>query len=380
MNPFIFDKYAHGESFCGRTQEIQTLKERCIAGSNSLIYGRRRFGKTSLIKKTFEKLDKKDFICVYVDLFDANDELDVAKLIYAACAESMSAYTKIKSGVKNFFKKINLSMSVDMEGGVSFTPQLSEFSFDEYLNDALSSIDKFAKDHNKRIVIAIDEFQQISTIKSPIDATIRKHLQEKANITWMFSGSKRHLLTELFLDQSRPLYKQAEGLEVKGINDQEFYEFAKSKFPCDLEPEVFNVIYQMADSETKLIQQICNKIYTRVKTGDAESIDENLVRSVVNAILDAEDGIYRMLDGNLKPNQRKALRHLVRFGGTSLMSHDNLKQTNISKSSLNTALKSLYDGIKGNGYLIDKDYDSYFIPDRTFEIWLYRITLNRLPA
>lgn len=198
MNPFIFDKYATGQFFCGREQEMQILTERCYAGSNSLVYGRRRYGKTSLIKQTLEGLDKEKFLTLYVDLFDASDELDVAKLLYSACANVISTYTKVTNEIKNIFKKINLSMSVDVDGSVSFSPQLNELSFEEYLNDALGSIDAFAKKHNRRVILAFDEFQQISALKTDIDGTIRKRLQENTNFVWIFSGSKRHLLSELF--------------------------------------------------------------------------------------------------------------------------------------------------------------------------------------
>lgn len=176
------------------------------------------------------------------------------------------------------------------------------------------------------------------------------------------------------------MYKQAEGLEIKGIDPIEFYRFASKHFKnVSLSQDVFSLIYRLADGETKLIQQICNKLYTQVQLDSIHEIDEDKVRNVINSVLDAEDGIYRMIDGNLKPNQRKALRHLVRFNGEKLLSYEHLKATNISKSSLNTALTSLYDGIKGHGYMIDKDYDTYFIPDRCFELWIYRAVFNCLP-
>lgn len=271
-------------------------------------------------------------------------------------------------------------MSVNAEGNVSFSPKLNDFTFDEYINDALDTIGMFAKQKGKKVVIAIDEFQQISTIDSPIDATLRKHLQEKMDFIWIFSGSKRHLLSELFVDQGKPLYKQAEGLEVKEINESELYEFASNHLTKSaLSKDAFGLIYKISDGETKLIQQICNKLYTRRQLGDVGVIDVDTIHDVLNAILDGEDGVYRMIDGNLKPNQRKALRHLVRFSGVALLTHDKLKQTNISNSSLSRALGSLYDGVKGYGYIIDKEYDKYFIQDRTFEIWIYRIVFNRLP-
>lgn len=378
-NPFIFDKFASGESFCGRTKETAILIQRCESTSNSLIYGRRRYGKSSLIQQTFQQLNKKQYICVYVDLFDANDEYDVAKLIYAACAEALSVFSKTKQGVRNFFKKIALETEIGIDGGVSFIPKLTDLEFEDYLSDALNSLQTYAHSANKRVVIALDEFQQIALFNKKLDATLRKHLQVKKDFVWMFSGSKRHLLSQLFFDQSNPLYRQAEGIEIKGIEEAEFYQFAKSKLSVPLTKECFANIYRLADGESKLIQQICNKLYYGIETVKFNTIDIETIKLVVNDILDQEDGIYRMIDGNLSPNQRKTLRHIVKFNGENLAKNERLRTTNIAKSSLMSALKSLYDGVKGQGYLIDKDYDVYFIPDRAFELWIYRNVFNRLP-
>jgi hypothetical protein len=378
-NPFVFDKFAVDASFCGRTKEIATLIQRCESSSNSLIYGRRRYGKSSLIHQTFKQLNTKNYVCVYVDLFDANDEYDVAKLIYAACAKALSVYSKTRQGVKNFFKKIALETEIGIDGGVSFIPKLTDLEFEDYLSDALNSLEAYAQKSDKRVVIALDEFQQIALFNKSLDATLRKHVQAKHDFVWMFSGSKRHLLSQLFFDQSNPLYRQAEGIEIKGIEEAEFYEFAKANLPLPLSQDCFAAIYQLADGESKLIQQICNKLFYGAETLQLKAIDIESVRTVVNEILDQEDGIYRMIDGNLSPNQRKTLRHIVRFQGEELAKNDRLRSTNIAKSSLMSALKSLYDGVKGQGYIIDKDYDTYFIPDRAFELWLYRNVFSKLP-
>jgi len=378
-NPFVFDKYAKGESFCGRHQEIATLVQRCESGSNSLIYGLRRYGKSSLIHQLFTQLDEKKFICVYVDLFDANDEFDVAKLMYSACAKSLNLISKTKQATMNFFKRITLEASIGVEGDISFNPKLSDLEFKEYLADALDALSRAAEKENKKVVIALDEFQQIDQFKSSIDATIRKHLQEKDNVVWLFSGSKRHLLSNLFFDQSKPLYRQAEGLEITSITEEDFYQHASSHLSVDFSRVTFSYLYRITSGESKLLQQVCNKLYYRVQTEHICQIDSGLIEREINTILDQEGGNFRMIDGNLTPNQRKTLRHIVKYKGENLTKKEHLAATNIAKSSLMSAIKSLYNGVKGQGYVIDKDYDTYFIPDRTFELWVYRNVFNHLP-
>lgn len=365
INPFVFEKFATGMHFCGRERETKLLVDRCHNCTNSLVFGKRRYGKSSLIHQVFSQLADKDFLKVYVDLFDLVNANDFSRLLYSASTEAIPLNVKDLIGsLGNYFKKTTFDVSVGTTGMPKITPALASRNFEEFVFDALDGLSRYANDHKMKVVIALDEFQQIATIKEKkIDAILRKYLQSNKTICIIFSGSKRHMLSSLFHQQNCPLYKMASGLEIKGINPEDFYQHVQKKMNAKLSKESFRQIYTLADGESKLTQQLCHHLYQMNK----DTITEEDINTSLNKILDEDNGIYRMILSRLTNNQRLALRQVVKHSGRELFTADNLKNAELTKQSLYSSLTSL-----NNSEVVDREDDVYFIPDRGFELWLTR--------
>ncbi len=211
------------------------------------------------------------------------------------------------------------------------------------------------------VVVAFDEFQQITEVKNKkIDAIIRKHIQKQQYTSYIFSGSKRHLLTELFIQQNNPLFNMATGIELKGIDSHIFYGFINKKLDNKLEKDAFDFLYNIVDGESKLIQQVCYHLFYL----DENQLTSFEVRSVITRILQECDGECRIIMDRLTASQRIAMKAIAMFSGAGLFSLDNLHKLNISKQSMLSAIKSLY-----KSELIDKEAQRYFINDRKLELW-----------
>ena len=364
-NPFIFEKLAMGKDFCGRKDEILLLKQRCKDHTNTLLFGRRRYGKSSLINEFFRSLPERQYLKIYVDLFDIVSATDFARLLYTASTKAMPlSINHLIRNISTYFSKATFDISVSASGSPKITPTLGARDFEEFVADALDGITAFAKERNLKVVIALDEFQQIALVKDKkIDAILRKYMQSNPNLCFIFSGSKRHMLSTLFHHQSSPLYKMAAGLELTGIEAGAFHAFANKRMNADLPRDVFDYLYQQADGESKLIQQICYHLHMQ----DKKTLSNEDVDAAVNRILDEDDGIYRMLVGGLTANQRLALRLVSRNEGKELFAAPTLLQAGITKQSLYTSLTSLR-----KNEIVDRENEQYFIPDRGLELWLRR--------
>jgi len=358
----MYDNFATGNSFCGRNNEISTIKQLCSDGKNVLLYSKRRYGKSSLIQEVFKhQLPAEQFLTVYVDLFEILAANDFAKLFYQAAASAMKFSFKTASQqLLNYFKKVHFGVNIDQAGNPSFSPTLASRDFDELIEDTFNGLLKYAADHQVNVVVAFDEFQQITDIKEKkIDAVIRKHIQHHHQISYIFSGSKRHLLTGLFTHHRKPLFSMATGIELNAIEPEVFFSFANNHLDNRLTTEAFNLLFELADGESKLLQQACYNFFYL-----SGVIDEQMVREVLQSMIRQSDGEYRVIYEHLTKSQKTALKAISLFDGIGLFRLDTLSQLNSSKQTLLASLKALM-----KNEMVDKENGQYFITDKKFSLW-----------
>jgi len=371
-NPFVFEELAVGENFCGRRVEINKIKRLVSDKKNVLLFSRRRYGKSSLVKELFEShLPDKDYITVYVDLYEILNEKDFARLFYTAAANAMrfSAKTAIKNLFK-YFKRVNFSFTLGEDGSPSLSPTLAGRDFDELLQDAFGGLAQYAKDKKVKVVVAFDEFQQVALISEKrIDATIRKYVQKSDGLCYIFSGSKRHILTQLFSDYGSPLYNMATGIELKGIDPDAFYKFCNERLKGRLSREAFDVLYQQADGESELIQQAAYYLYYQSK----KRLNESDVEAALLKIVKAYDGSCRLLFDGLTRPQKIALKAIAIFRGEGMFSKDSLAELDTTKQSLLSALKALM-----KRETVSKESARYVINDRKLELWCRYLYTGRI--
>ncbi|MFT4926682.1 MAG: hypothetical protein ACI8WB_002780 [Phenylobacterium sp.] len=364
-NPFRYDNFATGSSFCGRHNEIATMKQLCGDGKNILLYSRRRYGKSSLIQQLFgHHFDQTQFITIYVDLFEILTANDFAKLFYQASAKSMKLSLKTASQqLVKYFKKVHFGINIDQSGNPAFSPTLASRDFDELIEDTFNGLVQYAADHNIKVVVAFDEFQQISDIKEKkIDAVIRKYIQHH-DISYIFCGSKKHLLTGLFTHHSKPLFSMATGIELNAIEPDVFFQFANHHLTGHLSRTAFDYLFEQVDGESKLLQQACYHFFYLAVPSDKQ-IDKQVVTEVLTTMVKQSDGEYRMIYEHLTKSQKAALKAIILFNGNGLFRLDALGQLNTSKQTLLAALKALM-----KNEMVDKEQGTYFITDKKFSLW-----------
>lgn len=364
-NPFVFSHIVTDEFFCER-EELERLKSYMLNSTNVVLFSKRRYGKSSLIKEIFKNhIDKEKYLTIYFDIFDMSNSNDFAYSFYKAVAKSFkNDMQSILQTLKNIFSKATFSATVTAEGEIEFKPFLAHQSFDEMMEDIFINLSNYLKKHNQKAIIAIDEFQQIATIKEKnIEAVLRTYIQNIDNISFVFSGSKKHLLTQMFTNYSKPFYAQATPLELKSIVKGRFYEFVKEKFEKkskSISKSAFDVLYEISEGESWLVQNICYHLWQNY-----ENIEKRHIEPMIKEIAAMSDAIYRMMFDNFSNTQKSALKIIVNNKGANLLSKEILNANNISKSSLVSALNVLMDK-----EIIDKNDNLYYVNDKLFEVWL----------
>lgn len=369
MNIFPYERLASENDFFGRKKEISKINEFVKASNNLVLFSKRRLGKSSLINEVILRLEKEksDILCIYVDVFDITSAEDFATELLQGLTSSYK--DNIKESIKkltSLFKRTRVEPTFDpstMKYGIK--PVVTALRFEELMEDFFESIFKIAE--TKKVLIAIDEFQQISTIKNKkIDALLRKYVQDKRskNISYVFLGSKRHMLMSLF-EYASPMFELATPLELTALDVDEIYKYV-SRF-LKVDENIIKYVYDLCDGETKLMQHIYYLLYSKFKE---EIIKEEHIDEVLEEILQYKTSSYRALLDTFTVNQKKTLKLLLKYEN-GLFSRDVLNEQSLSKNVMQSAITSLI-----NREILDKRDDSYFIPDRAFELWGKRIYIK----
>ncbi|MEA1915070.1 MAG: ATP-binding protein [Campylobacterota bacterium] len=366
MNVFPYETIASHKEFFGRETEMANINEFIKHSNNLVVFSKRRLGKSSLINEVLYKLEKSnpDILSIYVDVYDITSAEDFAAILLQGLTSSYK--DDIKTSIKkltSLFKRTRVEPTFDPNTmKYSIKPVVTALKFEELLEDFFETIFTISKD--KKIVIAIDEFQQISTIKDKrIDALFRKYVQDtrSKNISYIFLGSKRHMLTSLF-EYAAPMYELATPMELQAIDKEDIFKYVSKHLKVD--EDIITHIYELCDGETKLMQHIFFLLYTKFKE---TVIDTQIVDQVLREILNYKTAMYRALLDTFTLNQKKALKLLLKYK-SGLFKIDVLNEQKLSKNVMQSSINSLIDR-----EILDKDDDAFFIPDRAFELWGQRV-------
>ncbi|TCS43156.1 AAA family ATPase [Reinekea marinisedimentorum] len=362
-NPFQYEKLPTADNFCGREVESERLHNLILDSKNVVLFGDRRYGKTSLIEHVFRGLPKT-VLHAFADLFACTDSTEVAQALYKAVYDALpfDLDSKLKE-ISGLFKRATFEIQTTNSGSIKARPRLEGRDFEELLNDALSGAERFCEKHGCTLVIALDEFQQVAEIKDKrIDAILRAYMQRLTYISFIFSGSKKSILSGLFIDKKQPLYGMATSISIGGIELPTLKTFCEERLGQRFDDEVFELLYEQVRGQTKLILQSCYWLYA-----NGWELNAPNTHKVVQQIIEEKDEEFRLLFNGFKAQQKKALKMIGRYGGKNLFKQENLEPFGLTRQGLSQVLVALI----GSGDVIKED-KTYLVADVHFHLWIVK--------
>lgn len=367
-NPFVYKGYDGPAYFCDREKETENLISALKNGCNITLLSPRKIGKTGLIKHVFNRISstEKDAVCIYVDIFSTQNLHDFVQVLGAAIVdEALRREKSLMSKVLDAFKAWRPVVTVDVLTGMPSLSLNIDSTSDEY---TLKSIFDYLKSSKKKVYVAIDEFQQVAYYpEKGTEALLRSHVQF-SNAGFIFSGSRQHLMAEMFNSPQRPFYQSTEFMNLQLIPEDAYYEFASRFFEAkkgSLSQEVFHDIYQRFDGYTWYIQLMMNRLYE----GNKRITELHQATDAIIAVLATLTPQYEMLMTFLTSNQVNLLKAIAKEGKVEQpQSNEFVKRNDLpGPSSVKAALDVLVDK-----ELVYTQPDGYIIYDRLLNLWLQR--------
>ena len=269
--PFVFGRIAIHKEFTNREKEIERLISNFKGLINTIIISPRRWGKTSMINKVVEKIkaEKSDVKICQIDLFTTRKEeefyLTLAKEVLKATS---SKWDDILKNAKMFLSRLmpKITYSSDLQNDIAFGLEWEEIKKNP--DDILDLAESIAIEKKIRIVICIDEFQNIGIFDNPVDfqKRLRAHWQRHQNVSYCLYGSKRHMLLNVFNNSEMPFYKFGDIMFLEKIDTDHWIRFIRKRFKDTgktiTTPEA-RMIASFADNHSHYVQQLAQQVWLR---------------------------------------------------------------------------------------------------------------------
>lgn len=313
MNPFFLAPHTPTAYFCDREKETEDIVNYLANGSNVALISPRRYGKTGLIYHIFDALQaqKARVELYYVDIYSSRNTDDFIALL----AEAISRTLKKDTAVKNFFKTLGRLRPVFSQDPLSGNPQLSfTLQTDAERRYSLKALLEFLDRRPHKVILAIDEFQQVREYEDiSMEALLRTYIQPLNNVQFIFSGSKKHLIAEMFTAEKAPFYESASVYSIDKIDRQVYSDFIAKQFKAQrksITQDAIDFILEWTRCHTYYTQMLCNRVFQTVKK-EASLVD---VLSAADTILNEHTDTFLERRNFLTPKQWNYLIAVAKEG------------------------------------------------------------------
>lgn len=341
QNPFIISGYISPEYFCDREKEIARMLAAIKNRRHLTLFSPRRMGKSGLIKHTFHMLKShKDVCTIYVDILATTSLGEFVEAFGKAVFTSIGRGENIIKKLLKRLSALRLKVTIDPLTG---EPALSlDITNNREAEQSLQTIFGYLAEQKSHFVIAIDEFQQIMSYpEKNIEAVLRTHVQNINNLTLIFSGSSRHILTEIFSMPNRPFYNATEIMEINTIDPDLYKNFINDKFEAgskSISVAALEKVHEITGMHTFYVQYLCNRLYSGFDKVNEESLNRMLLD-----ILNENEPVYANYLRLLTPMQFRSLKAIALNGGIeNPTSKEFLSDYNLgAASTVSQSVKSL---------------------------------------
>lgn len=371
-NPFIVTGKIQAEYFCDRVNESARLIKTITNGNNLVIISPRRMGKTGLIQFCYDNPEiANEYYTFFIDILHTSSLREFTYLLGRAIYDTLLPRSrKMATLFVQTIKSINGKFGFDpITNMPTFNVELGDIERPEY---TLEEIFQYLASADRPCIVAIDEVQQIAKYpEKNIEALLRTHIQKIGNSNFIFAGSERHMMQEMFTSSARPFYNSADLLELKAIAPEIYIPFVVGHFEKrnrTIAPENVEWVYNLFKGHTYYIQRAFNEAFA--DTAEGEECTMEIITSAIENMVASNDTIFREILSNI-PEKQKALLYAIAKDGEAeaITSATFIKRHSLpSASSVQSAVKKL----------LEKDYITcinkvYSVTDKLFAMWINRV-------
>jgi uncharacterized protein len=373
-SPFIYGNTVSSESFTNREVESNKLYNNLVNGINTSIISPRRWGKSSLVEKVIIDINNKEsnFKTVIIDLFSVSSEEEfIETFAREVIKASSSKFQDWINNSKEFFKNIIPQISIGLDPNTDFSLSFNWSEIKKHSNEILNLPELVAKKKNVKFIICLDEFQNLSnfTDYNSFEKKLRSVWQRQKNVTYCLYGSKRHMMSEIFNNPSKPFYRFGDIMILPKIQTEKWIDFIVSSFERTgkkIDQDFASLIPELMENHSWYVQQLPHYIWNNTD----KIVGKKEIDFALNELIQANSPLYQKQIEIISRTQLNLLKAVMaeetQFTSTQVMSKYKLGTPNNVKKNKTKLV---------NDDIIQDTEGLFEFVDPAFKIWFKRYYL-----
>lgn len=348
-NPFKFGTIVEEEYFTDRVEEVDYICQFVNSANHLILISPRRFGKSSVVAKAVKKTGRKH---ITVNLQQVTSVADLSSKLLKEFFK-VHPIERVRHLITHF-RVIPMVSTNPVTGAidVSFQPSADSTVL---IEDVMMLIEN-AHTEEDRIIVVLDEFQEIRDIAPKLDKKLRAIMQQQKHINYILLGSQESMMTDIFEDKKSPFYHFGELMRLGKLPHDDFFQYLTVRlaecFPNSCN-ELANQILDYTACHPYYSQQLAANVW---QVGILQPECEDPVKKAISNIVISHSLDYERLWMNFKRTSKWILQHLS--------TEKSLQTGEHRTSTIYSALKKM----QKDGYVIYTD--RYEIEDPFFKQWI----------
>ena len=296
-NPFITYGYESAEYFCDRNEETNTLTSLLVNGNHVALISPRRMGKTGLLRHCFAQSQLQEKYNIFlIDIYATKNLQDFVfqmgrSIVLRLKTRGRDAIDRFLS----FVTSLRTGISFDGQGNASWNLGVGEIKTPSF---TLEEIFNYLKGSDKRCIVAIDEFQAIADYpEQNVEEMLRTYVQDCRNAVFVFSGSQKHMMSEMFSSPARPFYQSTSMMFLKPVALPEYEAFAKRHFEKakkHIADGVVKAIYERFEGTTWYLQKVLNQLFATSDNVEVDDVDKAVTQIIMQNEEAYKDTLFQL--------------------------------------------------------------------------------------
>ena len=332
MNAFKYGCVVGGKWYCPRPFLERELRRFLTAGQNVVIQGERRMGKTSLAHETLHGL--RGWRLVYIDLLNIRSVGDFGKRVLSGVREALHDESVFHKALR-LLPRLRPVVNYDpLTGGVGYSLDVKAASDPSAVEEIVAFL--AAQTRTGKVAVVFDEFQDILNLPDAqsVLALLRGKIQFQADVPYVFTGSVRNAMSDLFDNPDSAFYKSAVSLCVGEIDRADFSVFLRNRFKdCGkrVSDEVLDAVMTEVDNIPGDVQELCEGLCD--VTDGRRAVEAEDIASALKVVYAREGDKFEAFTSKLSPIQFKMLVALAVRGGVNVQSVAFLSEAGVGNAA-----------------------------------------------
>jgi hypothetical protein len=379
LNPFVYGEVVPAAAFVDREDELRRLTADLASGQKVFLISPRRYGKSSLVRRALEALDRQGALTVEVTVSSYSSYLafleGYARAVLSATTRWERAFAWIREALGAV--RPELRLETDAAGGtamtVAFPAARGARDVSRVAAEVFQLPARLADARRRAVAVSLDEFQAVGAFNGgSVEEALRAAVQHQRRVGYVFAGSEPTLM-ERMIGPRRPFYKAGPVMRLDRIPADQFGHFIESRFTrtgIRVDPGFGGAVLDLAGHLPYDVQRLAHEAWDDARAAGVKRVGLEHLHGTLRRLLAEQAVVFESAWQRLTLAQRAVLRAAALEDGRELLSADVRQRHRLGgASTVQAALAAL-----ARQDLLMRDAGRWLVIDSLMREWIVRRT------